>query len=74
MLTADLLDDPEIDHVAVILDAGSITFRNEIYAKYKANRPEPPEDLIPQFPLIREAARAFNVPCIELDGLSRPTT
>ena len=44
------------------------TFRNEIYDKYKANRPEPPEDLIPQFPLIREAARAFNVTVCELEG------
>ena len=56
MLVADLLDNPEVDHIAMILDAGSVTFRNEIYDKYKANRPEPPEDLIPQFPLIREAA------------------
>ena len=68
MLVADLLDNPEIDHIAMILDAGSITFRNKIYDKYKANRPEPPEDLIPQFPLIREAARAFNVTVCELDG------
>jgi DNA polymerase-1 len=68
MLVADLLDNPEIDHIAMILDAGSITFRNKIYDKYKANRPDPPEDLIPQFPLIREAARAFNVTVCELDG------
>ncbi len=68
MLVADLLDNPEIDHIAMILDAGSVTFRNKIYDKYKANRPEPPEDLIPQFPLIREAARAFNVTVCELDG------
>jgi len=68
MLVADLLDNPEIDHIAMILDAGSVTFRNQIYDKYKANRPDPPEDLIPQFPLIREAARAFNVTVCELDG------
>ncbi len=68
MLVADLLDNPEIDHIAMILDAGSITFRNKIYDKYKANRPDPPEDLIPQFPLIREAARAFNVTVCELEG------
>ena len=67
MLT-QLLDDPEVDHVAVILDAGRTTFRNEIYPKYKAQRPEPPEDLIPQFPLIREAATAFGMPSIELPG------
>jgi DNA polymerase-1 len=68
MLVADLLDKPEVDHVAMILDAGSVTFRNKIYDKYKANRPELPEDLTPQFPLIREAARAFNVTVCELDG------
>ncbi|CAN5919730.1 DNA polymerase I [soil metagenome] len=68
MLVADLLDRPEVDHIAMILDAGEVTFRNEIYDKYKANRPPPPEDLIPQFPLIREAARAFNVTVCELKG------
>jgi DNA polymerase I len=67
MLT-QLLDDPEVDHVAVILDAGRKTFRNEIYEQYKAHRPEPPEDLIPQFPLIREAAKAFGLACCELKG------
>src|SRR5215475_7649107 len=68
MLVADLLDKPEVDHVAMILDSSEVTFRNEIYDKYKANRPPPPEDLVPQFPLIREAARAFNVTVCELDG------
>jgi DNA polymerase-1 len=68
MLVADILDKPEVDHVAMILDAGSVTFRNQIYDKYKANRPPPPEDLIPQFPLIREAAKAFNVTVCESDG------
>ncbi len=68
MLAADLLDKPEVDHVAVILDASATTFRNEIYDKYKANRPDLPEDLIPQFPLIREAARAFGLPVCELEG------
>jgi DNA polymerase-1 len=68
MLVADLLDKPEVDHIAMILDAGEVTFRNKIYDKYKANRPPPPEDLIPQFPLIREAARAFNVTVCELGG------
>ncbi|MBS0519408.1 MAG: DNA polymerase I [Proteobacteria bacterium] len=62
------LDDPEVDHIAMVLDAGRTTFRNKIYDKYKANRPEPPEDLIPQFPLIREAAKAFNVTVCELEG------
>src|SRR5262245_28330793 len=55
MLAADILDKPEVDHVAMILDASGATFRNQLYDKYKANRSEPPEDLIPQFPLIREA-------------------
>ena len=68
MLVADLLDKPEVDHVAMILDSSEVTFRNQIYDKYKANRPPPPEDLIPQFPLIREAAKAFNVTVCELDG------
>ncbi|MEO8558358.1 MAG: DNA polymerase I [Rhodospirillales bacterium] len=63
-----LIDDAGADHLAVIFDAGRESFRNEIYSKYKAHRPEPPEDLVPQFALIREAVRAFNVPCVELKG------
>lgn len=55
-------------HLAVIFDAGSITFRNAIYDKYKANRPELPEDLRPQFAYTRKATKAFNVACIEQDG------
>lgn len=55
-------------HFAVIFDYSSKTFRNALYAEYKANRDEPPEDLRPQFSLIREATRAFNVPCIEMEG------
>ncbi len=55
-------------HFAVIFDASSKTFRNDIYDEYKANRSEPPEDLRPQFAIIREATRAFNVSCIEKDG------
>ena len=54
-------------HLAVIFDAGSQTFRNRMYGQYKAHRPEPPADLIPQFALIREATRAFGLPSIELD-------
>ncbi|MFQ5467496.1 MAG: DNA polymerase, partial [Kiloniellaceae bacterium] len=61
-----LLADTEAEGIAVIFDAGRKTFRNEIYPAYKANRPDPPEELIPQFALIREATRAFNLPCIEL--------
>lgn len=52
--------------VAVIFDASRNTFRNQIYDQYKANRPPTPEALIPQFPLIREAARSFGLPVIEL--------
>jgi DNA polymerase I len=55
-------------HLAVILDHSSHSFRNDLYDEYKANRPEPPEDLRPQFPLIRDATRAFSLPCIELEG------
>jgi DNA polymerase-1 len=55
-------------HLAVIFDKSSKTFRNDLYDKYKANRPPPPEDLIPQFPLIRDATRAFSLPCIEEEG------
>ncbi|MFM1814896.1 MAG: polymerase [Pseudomonadota bacterium] len=55
-------------HIAVVFDAGRETFRNEIYDKYKANRPPAPEELIPQFPLIRDAVKAFNIACIEQDG------
>src|SRR6195952_5006569 len=56
-------------HLAVVLDKGSRTFRNEMYDQYKAHRPPPPEDLVPQFPLIRDATRAFSLPCIEEAGL-----
>jgi DNA polymerase-1 len=56
-------------HMAVILDASSKSFRNDIYPEYKANRPPPPEDLVPQFPLIRDATKAFSLPCIEELGL-----
>ena len=52
-------------HLAVILDKSSHSFRNDIYDQYKANRPDPPEDLVPQFPLIRDATRAFSLPVIE---------
>ena len=55
-------------HFAVIFDYSSKTFRNQLYGAYKANRTEPPEDLIPQFGLIREATRAFDLPCIEMEG------
>lgn len=55
-------------HMAVILDAPGPSFRKDIYEAYKAHRPPAPEDLVPQFPLIRTATRAFSVPCIEMSG------
>ncbi|MEJ0059295.1 MAG: DNA polymerase I [Terricaulis sp.] len=55
-------------HLAVIFDASEKTFRNELYSEYKAHRPPAPEDLAPQFPLIRDAVRAFGVSCIEKNG------
>ncbi len=63
-----LIADLETDYIAVIFDAARKNYRNDIYADYKANRPEAPDDLIPQFPLIRDATRAFNVACIEMEG------
>ncbi|MET1757109.1 DNA polymerase I [Novosphingobium sp. RD2P27] len=55
-------------HLAVILDKASTSFRNDLYDQYKAHRPPPPEDLVPQFPLIRDATRAFSLACIEEEG------
>ncbi|WP_298492370.1 DNA polymerase I [uncultured Maritimibacter sp.] len=55
-------------HVAVVFDKGSHTFRNDMYAQYKANRDEMPEDLRPQIPLTREATIAFNIACKEMEG------
>ncbi|MBU6408452.1 MAG: DNA polymerase I, partial [Alphaproteobacteria bacterium] len=55
-------------HLAVIFDKSEKSFRKDIYPAYKANRPPPPEDLVPQFGLIREATKAFGLPCIEMEG------
>jgi DNA polymerase-1 len=55
-------------HVAVIFDKGSHTFRNDLYDQYKANREAMPEDLRPQMPLTRDATRAFNIACEEIEG------
>ncbi len=63
-----LIEGTQADYMAVIFDAGRQTFRNRIYPEYKAHRPPPPDDLIPQFPLVREATHALNLPCIELAG------
>ncbi len=67
-LLMKLLEDLKPDHLAITFDAGRKTFRNDIYAAYKANRSDPPEELIPQFALVRDATRAFNLDCIELPG------
>ena len=63
-----LLKDVQPDHIAVVFDSARENFRNEIYPEYKANRVETPPELIPQFPLIREACEAFNVPQVEMRG------
>ena len=55
-------------HMAVVLDKSSQSFRNAMYDQYKAHRPPPPEDLVPQFPMIRDATRAFSLPCIDVEG------
>ncbi|HEX7760136.1 MAG TPA: DNA polymerase I [Caulobacteraceae bacterium] len=55
-------------HLAVIFDHSEKTFRNKLYDAYKAHRPPPPEDLVPQFPLVRDATRAFGVPALEQPG------
>ncbi|MDP7165108.1 MAG: DNA polymerase I [Alphaproteobacteria bacterium] len=67
-----LLDDAwaagDVAYLAVVFDTARASFRNDIYADYKAHRPPPPDDLIPQFPLVRDATRAFNVASVELAG------
>ena len=65
-MLARLLKDHVGTHLAVIFDAGRSTFRNRIYDAYKAQRPPPPPELMPQFALVRDATNAFNVPAIEL--------
>lgn len=67
-LRQDVTDAEEPTHMAVIMDAAKHSFRNEIYEKYKANRPPAPEDLVPQFPIVRDAVRAMSLPCVEMDG------
>jgi DNA polymerase-1 len=67
-LLEDLKGGDAPTHLAVIFDAGEKTFRNDFYPAYKAHRPPPPEDLVPQFPLVRDATRAFGVSCVEMAG------
>src|SRR5471032_1791404 len=66
-LLAEMKDDKPT-HLAVVFDKSEKTFRSEFYPEYKAHRPDAPEDLIPQFPLIREAVHAFEIPCLEQAG------
>src|SRR5664279_2513783 len=66
-LLAEMKDDKPT-HLAVVFDKSEKTFRSEFYPEYKAHRPDAPEDLIPQFPLIRDAVHAFEIPCLEQAG------
>ncbi|HEX3342810.1 MAG TPA: DNA polymerase I [Pseudolabrys sp.] len=67
-LLKEMKPDERPTHLAVVFDKSEKTFRTEMYKDYKAHRPPPPDDLIPQFPLIRDAVRAFEIPCIEKAG------
>ncbi len=67
-LVDDVHNDGEVDYFAVIFDAARKTFRNDIYPEYKAHRPPPPEDLQPQFPLVKRASEAFSLATIEMPG------
>jgi DNA polymerase-1 len=67
-LLRDMPEDNRPTHLAIVFDKSEITFRNKLYPDYKAHRPPAPDDLIPQFALIREAVRAFDLPCLEQGG------
>ncbi|MDQ8727279.1 DNA polymerase I [Bradyrhizobium sp. LHD-71] len=67
-LLRDMPPDNRPTHLAIVFDKSEVTFRNKLYADYKAHRPPAPDDLIPQFAFIREAVRAFDLPCLEQDG------
>ena len=67
-LLRDMRPQERPSHLAVVFDKSERTFRSEMYSDYKAHRPDPPDDLRPQFPLIREAVRAFDLPCLEQAG------
>lgn len=67
-LLQDLADTEKPTHLAIIFDTARKTFRSDIYPEYKAHRPPAPEDLVPQFPIIREATKAFGLPSIEMQG------
>ena len=63
-----LVEETDADHIAVIFDRARKTFRSDIYPEYKAHRPPPPDDLVPQFELVRQATRAMNIPAVDMDG------
>src|ERR1700745_4186913 len=67
-LLRDMPEDNRPTHLAIVFDKSEITFRNKLYPDYKAHRPPAPDDLIPQFGLIRDAVRAFDLPCLEQIG------
>src|ERR1700736_1692773 len=67
-LLRDMPPDNRPTHLAIVFDKSEITFRNKLYPDYKAHRPPAPDDLVPEFPLIREAVRAFDLPCLEQIG------
>jgi DNA polymerase I len=67
-LLRDMPPDNRPTHLAIVFDKSEVTFRNKLYPDYKAHRPPAPDDLIPQFGLIREAVRAFDLPCLEQAG------
>src|SRR5262249_32324897 len=67
-LLQDMKPEERPTHLAVVFDKSEKTFRTDLYPQYKAHRPDPPDDLIPQFGLIREAVRAFDLPCLEQAG------
>ncbi len=67
-LLEDLKAGERPTHFACIFDKSSKSFRNDLYTEYKANRPPPPEDLVPQFPLVRDAAIAFGTPALEMEN------
>jgi DNA polymerase-1 len=67
-LLREMPEDARPTHLAIVFDKSEVTFRNKIYPEYKSHRPPAPDDLIPQFPLIRSAVRAFDLPCLEQAG------
>src|SRR5258708_11641879 len=68
-LLREMPPDNRPTHLAIIFDKSEVTFRNKLYPDYKAHRPPAPDDLIPQFSLIRDAVRAFDLPCLQQDAV-----